>query len=713
MLTRSRIGRLDGRVRTLVRGVAAILSATPAACALAAPATLYVSPAGRAGWSGRLNAPNARRTDGPLPTLQAAQERIRRWKHAGRLPRGGVLVELLGGTYEIPAPIEFTDDDSGAPGSPIVYQARRGEEVRITAGRQVRGWRPVTDPAILQRLDPAARGHVLQTDLRAQGVTDLAGVRRPGQWAVSEPGLELIYNDRPMTIARWPNRGFVRIADTVKTEPYDIRGTWGEKVGRLVYEGDRPARWVGEKEIWLHGYWFWDWADERMRVESIDTQKRIITLAKPEHAYGYRKGQWYYAFNLLSELDEPGEWYLDRDSGLLYFWPPSGIDKGRAVVTIHPNVIVMKNASHITFRGMILEGARGAAVTVDGGEDVRLVGCTLRNCGGWAVRMVGAVRSGVQGCDIYGTGDGGVLLEGGDRRTLTPAGLYVDNCHIHHTSRWNPVYKPGVMIGGVGNRVTHNLIDNAPHMAIGFGGNDHLIEYNEIHSVCYQSNDAGAMYAGRNWTMRGTVIRYNYLHHINGFEGRGCVGVYLDDQYCGTRIESNVFYKVTRAAMIGGGRDCSIENNVFVDCVPATHVDARGLGWARDGFAGLKADLEALPYKQPPWSEKYPRLVTILDDDPMAPKGNRIARNILVGGRWGDFESAAKPLVAFEDNLLEGDPKFVDAAHADFRLKPDSPAWKLGFKRIPIEKIGLYRSRDRASWPVTSAVRPMTAPPGP
>ena len=141
------------------------------------------------------------------------------------------------------------------------------------------------------------------------------------------------------------------------------------------------------------------------------------------------------------------------------------------------------------------------------------------------------------------------------------------------------MYNPAVQMSGVGNRVTHNLIHDAPHMAIGSGGQNHRIEYNEIYHVCTESNDAGAMYAGRNWTMRGTEIRFNYLHDIQGFEGKGCVGVYLDDQYSGTLVYGNLFHKVTRAAMIGGGRDCTIENNIFVDCVPRRT-------WTRAALAG-------------------------------------------------------------------------------------------------------------------------------
>jgi len=93
------------------------------------------------------------------------------------------------------------------------------------------------------------------------------------------------------------------------------------------------------------------------------------------------------------------------------------------------------------------------------------------------------VKHGVVGCDIYHTGQGGIRLEGGDRKTLTPAGHYADNNHIHHTSRWDPVYQQAIALRGVGNRATHNLIDNVPHIAIGFADNDMTIEYNEIHSA--------------------------------------------------------------------------------------------------------------------------------------------------------------------------------------------------------------------------------------
>jgi len=489
--------------------------------------------------------------------------------------------------------------------------------------------------------------------------------------------LELFFQDQPMTVARWPNTGFVKIVDVVE-QNYESRGRKGSKTPKFYYDGDRPARWAGEKDVALHGYWFHDWSDQRQKIASIDTEKRIITLAPPAHGYGYRKNQWYYAFNALAELDAPGEWYLDRAAGRLYFLPPAPIGQGTAVVSVLSNLVVMLDATNVTVRGLVFEAAQGTAITGRNGHHNQIVGCVIRNVGSRAVQMSGGTAHRVADCDIHGTGDGGIGLTGGDRKTLTPAGHVAENNHIHHYARWHRMYRPAIALSGVGNRAAHNLIHDAPHQAMSFSGNDHLIEFNEIHNVCTESKDAGAIYSGRDWTARGTVIRHNHLHDITGLEGRGCMGVYLDDMLSGITIANNLFSNVTRAAFIGGGRDCVIEGNIFVDCKPAVHVDARALGWAAKSVpTTMTQRLNAMPYKQPPWSTRYPRLVNILDDDPAAPKGNVIARNLCIGGKWDNIEKKALPLVTFEDNQLD--------------VAPGSPAHRRALKQIQADQIGLRR----------------------
>jgi len=654
----------------------------------------YVAPNGNDNWSGRLPAPNAKRTDGPFATLYKARDAIRQLKQAGKFPKGGVIVEVQGGVYELPQPLELTAEDSGTPDAPITYRARTGETVRLLGGKRITNWRKVTDPFVLSRLDESVREKVWQADLKALGITDFG--------SPAGGGLELFFNDEPMTLARYPNEGFMRIVDVVEYDGHQIHGIKGSKVGRFYYEGDRPKRWIGEKDVWLHGYWFWDWSDQRHRLKSIDPEKRILEVEPPYHYYGYRKGQWFYAYNILAELDSPGEWYLDRETGTLYFYPPSDIQKGEAIVSVLSTLLTMKDVSHVRWEGFVMEGVRGTVVTISGGNDVRIVGCVIRNSGGYAVRVDGGTNHAVISCDIYGMGEGGISLSGGDRKTLTPANHLAENNHIHHYARWHRMYRPAIALNGVGNKARHNFIHDAPHQAIAFSGNDHLIEFNRIERVCLESNDAGAIYSGRDWTWRGTVIRFNLFRDITGFQNKGCMGVYLDDMLCGTTVFGNIFVRVTRAAFIGGGRDNIVENNIFVDCEPAVHVDARAMGWASYHVGTtLTERLKAVPYQQPPWSERYPQLVNILDDEPAAPKGNIIRRNICIGGRWMNIEGKAKPYVRVEDNLVGDDAEsaLMDARKGDFRLRPQSPAAKLGFKPIPFERIGLYRDKWRAKLP--------------
>jgi len=666
-----------------------------------APAdTLYVSPSG--------DDDNPGTVDRPMATLERARDQIRRIQATGCLRDGGITVVLRGGMYELSQPLEFTEQDSGAENAPIVYRAYDGESVKVGGGREVTGWKQVTDPAVLDRLHPSARDQVWQADLRAVGIADLQGINSARTYQ-SDPGLEVFFQDKPMTLARYPNSGYMHIVGVLDAAGKVQKGDVTAPDGKLVCDDPRPARWEGEKGIWLHGFWRRDWCDVRVPLGGVDSTANIIRLGLPAgQAIGLRSGQWFYAENVLPELDSPGEWYLDRDTAILYFWPPAPLPTGKVVVSVVRDLFRLNDVSHVVFRGLLVEAGRGSAFVVKDGTNVRVVACTIRNMGNWAVKVYGGTKHGVVGCDIYQTGQGGVHLEGGDRKTLTPAGHYADNNHIHHTARWDPVYQQAITVFGVGNQATHNLIENVPHIAIGFTGNEQTIEYNEIHSSVFQSNDAGAIYTSppnETWSMRGHKIRYNYLHNIHGFKNKGCIGVYLDDCFSSADISGNIFYDVATAILIGGGRDNIMTNNLFLKCERAFSIDARGLGWAKAVGDFATKELIDLNYKQPPWSTNYPELLNILEDDPLAPKGNVMARNICWGGPWGRTQREAEPLVKFEDNLIDVDPRFAGNPPVDFRLADDSPAHEIGFQRIPFDKIGVYDSDDRASWPVEHTLR--------
>ena len=638
----------------------------------------------------------------PFATIERARDAIRELKKAGGLPNGGVTVWIRGGVYNIASTINLTDEDSGTKDAPIVYRACEGEEVRLVGGKEVSDFQAVDDPKVLGRLEESARGKVLQADLKAQGITDFGAITPRGFSRAAQPaGLEVFFQDKPMTLARWPNDGLASIAEVPD----------GKDSGKFIYDGDRPKRWEKSEDIWLHGYWTYDWADSYEKVKSINTQTREIATYPPHGCYGYTANRRYYALNILEELDESGEWYLDRESGVLYFWPPAPIHNGKVVASLLDKPIIsLKDSSYVILRGLIIECTRGDGVRISGGGNNLVAGCTIRNVGNTAVRIAGGTENGVLGCDIYETGDGGVILEGGDRKTLTPAGNFVENCHIYRFSRWDRTYTPAIKLGGAGNRVAHNLIRDAPHSAIILSGNEHIIEFNDIHNVCRETGDAGAFYLGRDFTERGNVVRFNYFHNLGMSEGlRGrfseVMAIYLDDCASGTSIYGNVFYSASRAVLIGGGHDNSIRNNIFIDCHPCIHFDARGANWASFWFDGrdntLIDRLKAVNYKQPPYSERYPELPNVLDDEPGTPKGNSVICNIMSGGEWLElFHGAREDMLDMHGNLIDGNPKFVDSANGDFRLKEDSPAYALGFKQIPIKKIGLYKDEYRPRLPV-------------
>jgi hypothetical protein len=649
--------------------------------------SFYVSLQGSETWSGTLPAPNDKCTDGPFKTLEAARDAIRTLKQNGQLADGGAIVFIRSGIYPIEKTFCLTSEDSGIQGAPIVYRAYNNEEVRLIGGKEITGFKTVKDPEILSRIGKAYQHEILQTNLKAQGISDFGELKPRGFGRPKYPAaLELFYDCRPMHLARWPNQGWAKIESVPN----------GKDGSEFTYKGDRPKRWTKADDIWLHGYWSQDWADSYVKVKSIDTPAGKIVTQEPHGVYGYTAGKRYYAFNILEELDEPGEWYLNRKSGTLYFWPTEKLDDSKVFVSIlQEPIVLIQGASNITLRGLTIEFGRGTAIEITGGSHNTIDGCRLRNVGNVAIEIKGGTGTGITGCEICYSGDGGIRLAGGDRKTLTPANNYACNNHIYNYSRWVRTCTPAINVEGVGNRAAHNLIHDGPQTAILFSGNEHLFEFNEIYNVCNETGDVGAIYTGRDWTARGTVIRCNFLRDIQSPFNGGAIAVYLDDVASGITVFGNIFYKTNHAVVIGGGRDNIIKNNIFIECNPAVFMDARGIAlankyMAKAGQWNMYKKLEDVNFDKPPYSQRYPRLAGILNDEPAVPKGNVISHNIFSGGRWleltGDVD---RHQVTFENNIIKTDPGFVDLASLDFRLKSDSVAYKLGFEQIPIEKIGM------------------------
>ncbi|HTY59336.1 MAG TPA: right-handed parallel beta-helix repeat-containing protein, partial [Bacteroidota bacterium] len=512
------------------------------------------------------------------------------------------------------------------------------------------------------------------------------------------------------------------------------------------------ARWAHEHDVWLQGFFNYGFADDRILVASIDTAAHEVKLATP-HIYGLASGEnfnEYVALNLLEELDEPGEWYVDREKGLLFFWPPGEIANARVAVSVlEEPLVALDHASNVIFRSLTIENGRGIGISMEGGEHDSIVGCVVRNVGTVGImmgkgaepsspgavaddyrgvpvsRVVGSLSSecyvntvwdrdagkdqAIDRCEIYNTGSGGIVLGGGSKKELTPGRCAVTNCRIHDYDRRNKAGACGVIVDGCGNIVAHNEIYNGDLQAIMVHGNDHLFEFNLIHDVARNSNDASAWYLGRDPSDQGNIVRWNFFHHVGRPDRKWTMGVYCDDATCGVLIEGNVFYKVASYGTVysNGGHDIVVRNNIFVAGYgPAIQVKSMwydfGIGEIPYFFGekGIytKRLTASVDIRKPPYSTRYPLLKDWLDLLPdgktytgMRPRRNVFDLNVLykydetfrLVGKYAQCDFG-------ENFIAQTDPGFVEAGKMNFALKDDSQVYRElpGFKKIPFDLIG-------------------------
>jgi hypothetical protein len=697
---------------------------------------IHVAHNGNDSWSGLHAKPDG--DDGPFATLERARDAVRALN--ADVIADAVTVMVHEGTWFLNDTLVLGVDDSGTADAPVTWRAADDEHVVLSGGRDIVGFEPW-------------KGEIVRCDVSTLGLADLP-------WDRTDPivRFELFVNDTRMDLARWPNHDCAGMHDGEWAHIASVPGDDSRRV--FGYAGDHPSRWSKPDDAQVHLFPWYDWADEFIGMESVDAATSSITL-QSDTRYAIRAGRRFYVRNVLEELDSPGEWYFDADDRMLYLWPPE-VTEGQVVASYLDHVVHVDDASHVTFHGFMIEHSRAEAVVIENSEDCVVDACIIRNVGNYGVAVDG-LRCGVSGCDISHSAHGGVKLSGGDRQNLAASENYVRSCHIHHYGRLKKTYTPGVLIGGCGNVIAGNLFHDAPHCAILLHGNDHLIEYNEIHDVLTESQDAGAFYMGRDWSERGNIIRYNCFHDIYGYgishdqddetvwtyESPHFVwGVYLDDNASGTHIYGNLFYRCAMGAFhVGGGKDNIIENNIMVECYPAVHIDARWENFFTNRDEGGVLDymverLEKFDYRNTPWSERYPTLDGVLDE-PRIPARNRVERNIVVYARddikgfttareetesatcWhlSDFDAETciidQNLVwhpdgdvrvdmghylksdgrvyswdewrseGFDGASITVDPGFIDAGNDDYNLAEDSPVARIGFERIPLERIGL------------------------
>jgi hypothetical protein len=534
----------------------------------------------------------------------------------------------------VSGPIRLGVLDSGAEASPLVIRGARNGGTVVTGAVTLESQPPGdTGASAFSRMQPAFRDKIRRVELPNSIGRTKPAFSPHSSFHPNNPGRLFVYEgNRRLQAARWPSAGYSGSPSVVASDdnrslavrlPEDIRGL------------------EEESDLWITGFWGFNWWSESNKVASV--AGRVIEFSKPEAPV--RPSARYFLSNVANGLDRVGVYYHDAKDGSLYFIPDVTNGSASLTIAVADTLLQVTGAKNIRFENIAFEKSIGPAVAIENSQNIAISDCYVGHTGTDGIVISGGHDILVERCVLDDIGYTAISMYGGDSKTLSPAEHTVRDSSISRFGRELPSYRPGVSLQGVGLRIEGCEIFDGPHSGIIYSGNDHQISGNVLHDLALDTTDAGAIYAGRSWLSRGTVITSNFIYDVTNrvdTSPYNVIGVYLDDQLSGTVVNSNVFRKVDVPIFVGGGRDNLIEDNLLLVKGAAIGIDSRGLGWQSDMVKPggiLRQGLEGGAYREAPYADRYPNLATILEDQPGAPLHNRFIDNL----------ASSEPIVAYDD----------------------------------------------------------------
>lgn len=691
-------------------GVAWVLAA--GAVAAVPQADYYVSPAGNDAWSGTRPEPNAAGTDGPFATIERARDAAR------QVTDRPLTVLIAGGRYQLRRPLRFGPEDSRPDGAPVTYAAMPGARPVFSGGRVIRGWR---------------RGP------GALWTTTISAVQRGG-WQFRQ----LFVDGRRATRARSPNEGYYQMRDLV-AEDKAGEHTWTEGVTRFLAHPGEVRAWedIGQVEAVIYH----SWETSRIPLAAVDETTGLVVLAGKTQSrpFAWDPQQRYYIENAPDALDRPGEWRLDRSSGVLSYWPLPGEDMTRAeVIAPELDALVVFDGDpaqgrwvrNLRLCGLTFEHADQplppdghrdpqaavsvpAAVMATGALDCVIEDCEIRHVGMYGLWLrAGCKRCRVERTHIHDLGAGGLRI--GERIMATEdvaeaSHNVVHNNYIHDGGHIYPA-GVGIWVAQSGNNIiSHNEIHSFNYTGISLGWTwsaapsrtlNNLVEKNHIHHVMRGVlSDGGGIYTLG--TQTGTVLRSNLIHDVFPYMGKPPMawGIYFDQGSNGITVEDNIVYNTLTGGIMNTGQfGNTVRNNIFA--FSAWHA-----AWRYKRTEGQPTRVE--------------RNIFYLTQGELfhADAGASDTESVWDYNLY--WRTDGKPLLFYEDSFTQwqargldlhsrvADPRFVDAQRYDFRLRPDSPALELGFRPIDASDVGLVGDGEWVNLPRQVNFAPTKLPPPP
>lgn len=672
---------------------------------------VFVSPNGCDSASGR--------EDAPVKTIAEALKRAER--------KNGMKIVLSGGNYNITKQLDITSAHSGSEETPLLIMSKNGEKARISGSKQISpsAFSKPENEKMLSLLKEEARDRVLACDLRALGITDFG--------YVGHGGAELLINGTRMSLCRYPSEGkeLIKMSRDVisscgteghinKNEPFEIGIT-----------DDRCLEWKKTDGIYLFGALYVEWERHYAEMASFNGETHTMkskTCYHPHFPVEYNDGNNYCFVNVFEELDTPGEWYIDRDEGVLYVYPPEGkfadSDDIR-LITDTVNGFICNNAENVIFDRLTVGNLAGCAFKSGNCTQVLIQRCHISGIclgkgqdeGSPAVYIADGKRNGIIASKIEKFVTRAVSVDGGDRLNLIPANNFMQNCVVT-----NAYCRFGIGAGGCGNLISHNYVYGT---TLGDAGhNEGIFEYNVGEGGDPIAHDSGMIYVGGGGCSScANHYRYNYFFDFMAND----YGIYFDDLSRGMyaygnivvghgNIEKDVWTTGGRSFNHHNGGEHSFFNNISIDAGYFAFGgdisywnDDRNWNGLYPGIREASLDKRTDTYMgRNPTYKDYVAAIDQYEEDRKDPNYvvksgwaeqrlrkpwcNNYENNVIVrANRPYKLDNGEDTATCLETNFItDEDPGFVDFEKRDYRIRPDAPLYKKipDFIPIPFEKMG-------------------------
>lgn len=660
--------------------------------------TLYVSPAGDNGNTGLT-------IDEPLKDIQQALDKVPGLRKKGN---DTLMIRLLEGTYFLSDPLKIRPRHSGTAKAPVIVHAWAGDKVVISGGIEINGWERTPEGWWKTRLPEGQPGY---GDFRQ------------------------IYMDGQLRCrARIPNEGFKIVAGFPEGTPKTV-GYHTDCQSFEFAPGDIDPDWknLGDVEVIVYHFW----TDSHLPILSVDTNTNIVTF---RHKAGKvftddftEDGARYIVENVFEGLDAPGEWYFDRPSRELYYYPfpEENIRHTTCIIPVTERLVDIQGdplrldfVSGIKFENITFEfsdfvlpegssndgqGAMeiSAAVRLEGARHCSFVNCEFRNLSNWAVEILnGSNYNYFKRNKIHHVSAGGIRVNGGDEKSHPLERTGHMEITDNEIANYGQVYPSAVgilLMQTHSNEVSHNHIHHGYYTAISVGwewgyqrsiSRDNRIGHNHIHDIGQGLlSDMGAIYTLG--VSPGTVIFNNLIHDIEANRYGGW-GIYNDEGSSYILVENNVVYNTKFSGYnVNSSKAITVRNNIFalgrlnqlsrnqMEEHQSFYFENNIVYWKEGEL--LDGRWEDQPYTFYFRSKRQEEVTSTFEMNYNLFFNPGLKREEIdfSGKDFGEWQKSGK-----DTHSLYADPLFKDPAHGDFNLLPDSPAFKLGFKPINMINVG-------------------------